>query len=121
MHTGFDVRTASTQQLAQQRDQLYAALPPAGQKAQGMLALWAAGVGGVTSEELDKVILDDRVQGELRQTPVDAVGLTTGGRDRLHRQRRSALRRAPQADGEADASRRAPLSSLDLLGLRTGE
>jgi hypothetical protein len=72
----FDVHTATAAQLAQQRDQLYAGLPPSGRDAQGKLALWALGVGGVTGEELDKVILDDRVQWELRQTPVDPLGLT---------------------------------------------
>jgi hypothetical protein len=75
MQARFDASTANAAQLAAQRDELFYGLPPAGKDAQGKLALWALGVPGVQSEELDKVIVDERVQFELRQTPVDALGL----------------------------------------------
>src|SRR5688572_15934796 len=89
--------------LGQLRDDLYRQLPASGRKAQGALALWALGVPGVSGEELDKVITHERVQWELKQSPVDAVGLSdavssaaaeTGGwkiYDALHQPREKLL------------------------------
>lgn len=65
---------ATRTELAQRRDEAYRALPKAGRDAQGKLVLFAA-AAKVTSEEIDQVILDDGVQWELTQTPVDARGL----------------------------------------------
>lgn len=57
------------------RDTLYESLPPTGKDAQGKLALWAL-ANGASNAELEEVLADSRVQFELKQTPVDGVGLS---------------------------------------------
>jgi hypothetical protein len=75
MQRAFDVRTASPARLATERDRLSQALPSAGRMAENGISIWLMGVPAVQPEEIAKVLIDERVQRELRQTPVDAVAL----------------------------------------------
>ena len=52
---------------------MFAALPASGRAAQGSLVLWALGVPGVEREQVDGIIAHERVQGELRESPIDPV------------------------------------------------
>jgi hypothetical protein len=52
---------------------MFAALPASGKAAQGSFALWAFGVPGVKAEQVDGIIAHERVQGELRESPIDPV------------------------------------------------
>ncbi len=87
-----------------------ATLPPAGQRAHRLLVMWAASLDvPPAAEELDRVITQGRVQLELRQVELDALGLV------------DAAQRAALECGAAQVSAalRAPYSrSLLLMALR---
>ena len=96
--------------LTQVRERLAATLPPAGQRAHRLLVMWAASLDvPPAAEELDRVITQGRVQLELRQVELDALGLV------------DAAQRAALECGAAQVSAalRAPYSrSLLLMALR---
>lgn len=100
--------------LTQVRERLAATLPPAGQRAQGLLVMWAAALDAPPpSEELDRVITQGRVQLELRQPVLDALGLVDAAQ-------RAAQRAAHECGAPlVSAALRAPYSrSLLLMALR---
>jgi hypothetical protein len=71
--TGFGDAAQITRE---ERDRMFNALPASGKDAQGGFALWAFGVPGVKGEQVDAIIANDRVQMELRESPIDPVELT---------------------------------------------
>lgn len=65
MHAGFDPRTASAAALEQARQTSYEGASPAGKKAQGAFALWAA-ANRIPVEEVNRVIASSHMQFALK-------------------------------------------------------